>query len=105
MWTIGFLIFFSICSYFFIYSLNYKLYRMDNISELELNKWKNKLSFRDFGNRLWYSFVYTSSVFFQLTLKMEKINFKNKRGTAYLMLVHAIGLICLAYIANFIIQK
>jgi uncharacterized protein YjbI with pentapeptide repeats len=55
-------------------------------------------------NRLWFSFVYTCVIFFSLSLKIDKIKFQNKGGTLYLMGIYLFGIICLAYIANYIIQ-
>jgi hypothetical protein len=65
----------------------------------------HRWSFDDFGNRIWYSLMFTSTVFFLLTLKIENIYFKEKRGTFYLFIVYTSGLLCLAYIANFVLQK
>lgn len=57
------------------------------------------------GARLWYAFVYTAIVFFSLTLKIDNIKFKNKGGTLYIMFIYTLGLICIAYMANFVLQK
>jgi hypothetical protein len=103
LWTIVFIIFFSVITYFFIYSLNTNVYKIDNIPINQL--WEIRTSRKDFWNRLWFSFMYTSSVFFKLTLKIENIQFKNKRGTAFLILVYTMGIICIAYMANFVLQK
>lgn len=54
---------------------------------------------------VWFSFIYTSTVFFRLTLKIENIKFEKKLGTTYLILMYTVGLICLAYMANFVLQK
>lgn len=55
--------------------------------------------------RKWYSIIYTLSVFFMLTLKLNKLKLENKRLALYIILMYVVGLICLGYIANFIIQK
>jgi hypothetical protein len=99
-WTIGFLMFFTILNYFVLDRLNNSIYTLENIPFIP--KW---ISDRRIGNRLWYSFVYTSTIFFRLTLKLEKINIKNKSGSIYIILIYTLGLVCLAYIANFILQK
>jgi uncharacterized protein YjbI with pentapeptide repeats len=99
--TLLFVCVFTFITYFFIYYLN-KVYAMENIP---VDKWQKKLSFKDFGNRLWFSFIYTSTVFFGLTLKIENIKFEKKWGTAYLILMYTLGLVCLAYMANFVLQK
>jgi len=100
LYLIGLFTFFT---YFFIYFLNDKVYAMNNIPLDE--RWKKIFAFKNFGNRLWYSFIYTSAVFFRLTLKIENIHFERKWGTAYLILIYTLGLICLAYMANFVLQK
>jgi hypothetical protein len=103
VWTVLFVVLFTCFTYFFIYSLNTKVYP---IKKIPINKcWSKKLSFEDFINRLWYSFMYTSAIFFMLSLKTENIQFKEKRGTFYLIVVYSFGLLCLAYMANFIVQK
>ncbi len=102
-WTFGFLLAFTFFTYFFLYSLNTKVYPIKKIPVNE--SWCKSLSFDDFGDRLWYSLMYTSTVFFLLTLKIENIHFKEKKGTFYLFTVYTVGLICLAYMANFVLQK
>jgi len=56
-------------------------------------------------DRWWYSFIYTASIFFRLTLKLDNLKYTDKRWTAYVMLVYLIGVVCLAYMANFVLQK
>ena len=102
-WTFLLLFVFTCFSFIYIHSLNTKVYAMEKIPTNPA--WEKKLSFKDFGNRLWYSFMYTSTVFFMLSLKIENVQFKEKRGTFYLVTVYSVGLICIAYVANFILQK
>jgi hypothetical protein len=103
VWTLLLLFVFTCFSFIYIHSLNSKVYTMEGI---QTNPgWEKKLSFKDFGNRLWYSFMYTSTVFFMLSLKIENVHFKEKKGTFYLISIYTIGLICIAYVANFILQK
>lgn len=56
-------------------------------------------------SRLWFTFVYTCILFFSLSLKIDKIRFQEKAGTLYLMFIYVLGLVCLAYMANYIIQR
>ena len=56
-------------------------------------------------NQIWYSFAYTATIFFRLTLKIENFNFKNKGGSSYLIAIYTVGLICLAYMASFVIER
>jgi hypothetical protein len=102
-WTFLLLLVFTCFSFIYIHSLNTKVYTIERIQTNPV--WENKLSLKDFGNRLWYSFIYTSTVFFMLSLKIENLHFKEKRGTFYLVTVYLIGVICIAYVANFILQK
>ena len=102
-WTFLLLFVFTCFTFIYIHSLNTKVYAMEKIPTNPT--WEKKLSFKDFGNRLWYSFMYTSTVFFMLSLKIENVQFKEKRGTFYLVTVYLVGLVCIAYVANFILQK
>ncbi|WP_229747238.1 hypothetical protein, partial [Mucilaginibacter galii] len=65
----------------------------------------SRIKFIHLRKRLWYAFVYTCSTFFRLTLKMEKIKFSNWKGCVYLITVYVFGLITLAYLANYILNK
>ena len=65
----------------------------------------DKLLLKMIGNRLWYSFVYTTNIFFRFTLNMDELKYSQKKGVIYLLLVYLIGIICIAYLANFVIQK
>lgn len=102
-WTGFFLLLFTCFTYFFIYSLNTKIYAVEKIPVNE--SWEKKLSIKDIKNRLWFSLMYTSTVFFKLTVKIENLEFKHKRGTFYIMVMYTIGLLCIAYMANFVLQK
>ncbi len=103
LWTALFLIVFTCFTYFFIYSLNTKIYIIDKIPVNIV--WQKKMSFRDFIKRLWFSFMYTSTVFFKLSVDIKNLEFKERRGTFYIIVVYTIGLVCIAYMANFVLQK
>jgi len=103
IWVIVCNLFFTILTYLFINYLNTKVYLMKNIPHDP--RWRKVFSLDDFGNRLWYSFVYTSTTFFRLTLKVDEINFQRRCGAVYLMIVYTLGLVCLAYMANFVLQR
>ena len=96
-WTAIFLLLFTPITYKKLDFLTQSVYEMQNIpykSEMKrkIDKW-------------WYSFIYTSSIFFRLTLKLENLKFTDKRWTAYVILVYTLGIVCLAYMANFVLQK
>lgn len=95
--TLQFLFGFTILTFFLLPYLNKNVYAMENI--------KSDILYKEVHKRLWYSFVYTSSIFFRLTLKIEKIKFDRIGGTIYILIVYTAGLFCLAYMANFVIQK
>jgi Pentapeptide repeats (9 copies) len=96
LWTAVFIIIFSFITYPLLDYLNTKVYTVENIPEVKSRK---------LLSRLWYSFIYSSTIFFRLTLKIEKIKFSEKRGTIYIIVMYTTGIICLAYLANFVLQK
>jgi len=95
LWSFFFVTLFTMINAFVLEYLNKKVYNVENIPE----------AIGSLPWRLWYSLVYTSSIFFRLTLKIEKIDFKRVGGTLYLLLIYSLGLVCLAYMANFVIQR
>ena len=125
LWTFGLLILFTILNYSMLGYLNTQVYKLNNFPVRRdilftstpakkdvMNRFvrikKRKLksfSLRPFLIRFWFSLVYTSTIFFLLSLKLENINFKNRRGTAYVFFIYTIGILCLAYMANFVLQK
>lgn len=103
LWVLGFLLVFTAITYRYIGYLNnvYKLEKIGNMDAiLRLGKRRKMVPLR-----LWYSFVYTAAIFFRLTLKIEAIDYKKTKGTLYIILVYTVGLVCLAYMANYIVQK
>ena len=97
LWTFIFAFLFTTVNYFFLKQLNDYVFKVDKIptSFNEISK----------ARKYWYSFVYTSVIFFKVTLHTDKLKFNHIAGTIYVMIIYASGLVCLAYIANFIIQK
>ena len=103
-WIGIFILFFTIITSFLFNKLNKKIenggvYFVSNIPEEVKVE-----SIRNFFRRIWYSLMYTSTIFFLLTLKIENINFR-KPAILYLILVYSTGIICLGYLANFVLQK
>jgi len=97
LWIIAFTIVFTIITEIFYNALNSKVYSFDNMSD--------QIPWRQFGMRTWYSFLYTSAIFLRLTLRIENFNFKNKAGVVYIFLVYTVGIVCLGYLANWVLQK
>ena len=56
-------------------------------------------------SRSWLSFVYTSKLFFPLFIEIEKIKFKHQLLVFYILFVYTIGIICVGYMTNFVVQK
>ncbi len=125
LWLTGFIFIYTIITYFSLDNLNgtsdVKLlnnylgepgintpddekcvYKIAKIPQLAPRK--ETKTIKEKFRRLWYSFMYTSTIFFLLTLKVENINFK-KAGVLYLILVYSSGILCLGYLANFVLQK
>jgi len=103
LWTFVFLFIFTFFTYFFIYDLNTKVYPVDKIPAYTY--WEPKLTVKRFWQRLWFSLMYTSVIFFKLSLDIKKLEFKKIGGTFYIIIVYTFGLLCLAYMANFVLQK
>ncbi len=102
MWAFGLLILFSFLTLPMLPFLQREVYPLEAISKIQR-------PYYHWRRRLWYSFVYTGTLFFKLTLKTEKICFGAKArhiwGTLYVLLVYVVGIVCLAYMANFVLQK
>ncbi|MGZ4159693.1 MAG: pentapeptide repeat-containing protein [Neobacillus sp.] len=102
-WTALFLLSFTALTFIFIESLNRKgqpgVYHIESIP-LKLPV----TSIFSFFRRVWYALMYTASVFFLFSLKMENVNFR-KLGVLYVILVYSLGILCLGYMANFVLQK
>jgi hypothetical protein len=95
-WTVGFIILYTLINLFFLNYLNQRVYNVENIPKILPGQ---------IGSRLWYSFVYSSIIFFRLTLKIEKINFQRPFGTIYILIIYTSGILCLAYLAKLVLQK
>ena len=95
LWVLGFLFLFTCLTRWKLFTL-LEVYSMTDIVT-GLVKYPQRI--------WWYSFVYTAVIFFSLTLKVEKMHFANRRGAFFIMLVYTIGIVCLAYMANFVLQK
>ncbi len=97
LWTIFFAALFTSINYPRLKHLNDNVYTVDKIPEdfTQISR----------PRKYWYSFVYTAVIFFKVTMNTEKLKFNHIGGTIYILLIYTTGLLCLAYMANFIIQK
>lgn len=103
LWVAFFVLVFTSINFFFVRYLQHQVYAVEGMPTLpSLHSMPMTGTF--FFRRLWYSSVYTSNIFFRLSLKVEKLNYRNVGGTVYLLLMYVLGLVCLAYMANFVIQ-
>jgi Pentapeptide repeats (9 copies) len=97
LWTIFFGFLFTTINYSRLGHLNTNVYSVDKIPD--------DYSQISGPRRYWYSFVYTAVIFFKVTMNTDKLKFNHIGGTIYILLIYTSGLLCLAYMANFIIQK
>lgn len=106
-WILLFLAVFTIITYRLFDPLSRDVYPISNIPKQPLLKYVDlsPTGLKHFRNRLWYSFVYTAIVFFLFSMKVEKINYSKKDLVAYLMVVYTTGIVCLAYMANYVITR
>lgn len=92
-------IFFIIVNSFFLNSLNKKVYSIENIPVVDKNK---------IGSRVYYSLFYTGFIFFSLkfsisNLHLSKATVLKNLGFIWFFFIYIAGIICLAYMANYII--
>lgn len=95
-WAALFLLIFSIINFVFLGYFNRDVYPISYVSTPNLRK---PLL------RLWYAFVYSSSIFWGVSIKLENMKFDRVFSCIYILLFYTLGIICLAYMANFVLQK
>ena len=94
LWTLAFLLFFSCINFFMLDYLSGQVYVIEGYEQ----KKGGALS------KFFSSVIYTSMIFF--FLKLDVKNIKRKDFSAlYILMVYLSGIVCLAYMANFVIQK
>lgn len=81
---------------------NVRLYK-DQLRGLKIRS-AMYLVFKSCLKRFWYSLAYTSSVFFSVSLKIENLKY-NHWLIIYLMVIYTSGLLSLAYLANYVLNK
>lgn len=102
-WTALLIIIFTTITFFILEYLN-KVYKIQDIDIIPAKSIAFR-NFRLFFKRVWLAFFFSSAIFFTFTLRVEAINYKKIKGTLFLIFMYSIGLVCIAYIANYIIQK
>ena len=77
--------------------LNGKVYHVLDLEEEAASlPWKK---------RTHYAFLYTTNIFFPLKLELKNLDFGKIIPTAYVLFMYVMGILCLGYLANFILQK
>jgi len=103
-WTLFFLLVFTAINYCYLEKLNVMAYPI--LKDQDLRGLKDEPG--PWGcrrKRAWYSFYYTACLFFPISIKVENISYKRLGLTAYILTIYTFGIICLAYLANFVLQK
>jgi hypothetical protein len=109
-YTLGFLLLFTFITWPLYQVLNQSFedsvgngtYYIKNIPLVTLQPDENIwfYRFRVLTNSLWY----TSTIFLMFSLELKYFNFKS-RWAWYIIIIYSTGLICIGYLANFILQK
>ena len=95
-WTLGLALLFTLINYKLMNTLNEKVYPIPFMKTLGPNP--------GFLRKLWFSLLYTSYIFFRLTLDFDRMKYNNIAYTAYILVIYTSGIVCLAYLANYVIQ-
>lgn len=96
-WIGGSLLIFSLINTCCLGRLNnhvYEAVKPEKISDLS-----------SFRRRLWYSAQYTGNIFFRLTLDRDAMKFEDFGLTLYFFFMFILGVLCLGYLTNFILQQ
>ncbi|UZR99986.1 pentapeptide repeat-containing protein [Chondrinema litorale] len=110
-WTFIFVAVFSLINWFLFDEMNEGVYEISYVFRPYKNKEKylwvkwnyTQYKFNISLQQVIPAIIYTSLIFFGFRMSVEHVNYKNKAGVAYVYFQFVLGLVCLAYIANFII--
>jgi hypothetical protein len=80
-----------------------EIYTLGNFNE-GLERIKKCEWFIYFPGMFIMTVMYTSIIFFGLKLDLDKLNFRHLRGTIYIFSVYSVGLICTAFLINYIVH-
>jgi hypothetical protein len=110
LWAGFFLLLFTCITYRHLEHLVKDVYLMTNVKDFktlaEIKMIPKKTDrFREYLERFWNSLVFTSTIFFLFSLSINRFKFKYKRAAFYLLVVYTVGIICIAYMANFVINR
>jgi hypothetical protein len=102
LWTIGFLLGFSLINVF-IYRNMYATYE---IKELKATDYVySKFPVFEWIQRYWLSIIYTGFIFFKLSINTDNIKIKKWSLLLLLFVEYLIGLLCAAYLINWVVTK
>lgn len=93
--TLLLMLLFMVINLFFFKELNENVYEIRNIykaSNVANNRWK-----------FMYTLYYTVLIFFGIKMNIDNLKFQKKGGVIYIFIQYSIGIVCLAYLANFIL--
>jgi hypothetical protein len=101
IWTFGLIIFFSLVNFNLYEKLNTEVYKLKNFPPSLTGDPKITSNLK----KLYSSFVYTSALFFSFRINFEYLHYNNKKYLLWFLIINCIGLICLAYLVNFVISS
>lgn len=99
-WILGFIATFTFINLFFYPYLNKEVYKVGNVKTFYLFRTPKKIL-----SVFYYSLVYTAVLFFSLSVKLENLKYKYWIAVIYIFLIYISGIVCIAYLANFVITK
>lgn len=101
--TVIILMIFLLINLMFFQRINENLYKLDSIWSKYLQFHRNP--FRKYFNRLACVFAYTATIFFGLKFDYNKVQHNNWWAVAYFYTMYVSGLVCIAYLFNFVISN
>jgi hypothetical protein len=109
-WALVFLSIFTLINFKYLDWLAKDVYRISSVKDFPTAAAvdampKGKERKHMVRERFWAAFVYTSTIFFLLSLNMNRFTFSHRRAAFYIIVVFVTGVICIAYMANFVIAK
>ena len=104
-WTLGFFSIFYLVSYRCLGELLYNVYTIKKIEQYYSShgKYYRPSYFDSLWTRMTLSFYYTALIFFGIRMTHENFYYKNFGWTIYIYFVFTSGIVCLGFLANWII--
>lgn len=100
-WTFALFLIFVVVNWFVFPAIHFQTYEIDNFPK-EADRTLKKEWSRTF---VYHLFIYTAIVFFSFYIKFEKLHYGNKGTLLVFFLTYLTGLVCLAFLANFILAR